>query len=163
MKLPDLEKVKEIASKVRAGVEKFVQDESPCGVEENLMGYCAIASAALVTALEKHGIEARIIVGFFDENEEWDYNDDNPEQLNPNHCWVEIPYHYVDITATQFSQYENEKVVIIENDDAEFYYPYESPKTLKSMQGNTAKGWGDQAPRISYSKQILKYSGYRFS
>jgi hypothetical protein len=161
MNTPDLEIVKEVASKVRAGVEKFAKknNEKVCGDTQNLMCYCAISSAALVAALKKKGIKARLIVGFFDEEGEWDYNDDGTEQLDANHCWVEIAFHYVDITATQFAQYEKDKVLIIENDDTELYYPYESPKSLRSMRGSNKKAWGRQAPRVEYTKQILKLAG----
>lgn len=163
MKLPDMEKVKEIATRVRAGVEKFVPtiNDKVNGLTEDLTCFCAISSHALVTALKKNGIEARLVVGFFDENEDWDYNDDNTEQFQANHCWVEVAFSYVDITATQFHQYSDEKVLIISNDECEsLYYPYETPKSIKNMQGHKRRNrWGRQAPQMRYTKKILALAG----
>ena len=155
--LPDIDKVKEIASKVRKGMELFAPtiNDAINGNENDLTCYCAIASHALHTAFKKAGIESKIIIGFFDENDDWDYNDEGTEKIFPNHCWVEIPFHYVDITATQYSIFADEKVVILPNDaDDERYYPLENFKSVKSMQARK-RGWGRQSPRLEYTKEIL--------
>lgn len=152
-----LKKLNRIATRVRKGMERFAPtvNEKVNGDMQDLNCYCAIASHALMTALKKAGIPAKLVVGYFDEDEEWDYNDESDNQLDANHCWVEIEGHYMDITATQFAQYSEEKVVILAKEDADLYYPYTFPKTIKNMQGKKRDSWGNQAPRVEYTKQIL--------
>jgi hypothetical protein len=162
MKLPDMEKVKDIATRIRAAVEKFAPtiNDTVQGNVEDLCCFCGISSHALIVAFEKHGIPCKLVEGFFDEIEDWDYNDEAKEQFDANHCWVEIPFHYVDITATQFLQYFDEKVVIIGNDETDsLYYPYKIQKSIKNMQGTKRNRWGAQAPKMRYTKQILKLAG----
>jgi hypothetical protein len=156
MKTTDMETIVVIADEVKTAVKKFAltANSKVKGNTEDLGCYCAIASHALMTALKKSGINAKLVVGFFDENEEWDYNDDGNEQYEANHCWVEVDGYYIDITATQFIQHSDEEVVILEIDDADLYYPYTYPSNIKSMQSAKA-GWGKQAPCNKYTKHIL--------
>jgi len=161
MKLPSMKKVKDIATKVREAMELFAPtiEHEVHGNTEDLCCYCAIAAHALHTAYKRAGIQSKLIIGFFDENDDWDYNDESSTKLEANHCWVEVAYHYVDITATQYGMYYNKKVVVIDSSVESPYYPYEKPKTIKSMQGKGDKSWGEQAPRIQYTNQILKLAG----
>ncbi len=161
--LPDIKMVKKIASKVRKATVQFMNDyyyNNLPGISDDLNGWCAISSHALHTAFQKNGIESRLVVGFFDENGEWESQGEDDEIL-PNHCWVEIPFHFVDITATQYSDFENVKVRIVSNDNFEGtgYYPLEYPKNVRLMQGNARKSWAEQAPRIKYTREILKLAG----
>lgn len=149
-----MKKVKEIAAQVRKGVEYFAQEfnDEINGNKDSLDCYCAIASHALHTAFEKHGIKSKIIIGHYD----YQGNGFLEDEEDINHCWVEIPFYYVDITATQFSEFHNTKVLIFDNADSESqgFYPLKKFKGLTAMK----KEWSVQAPRRDYTKKILEYA-----
>jgi hypothetical protein len=72
---------------------------------ENLLGWCAIASAELHKRLSDVGITAEIHMWSADSGE--------------CHCFCVVDDHVVDVTATQFYKYTNETVVILHQREAE--------------------------------------------
>lgn len=87
-----------IASKLRKHIEKNLDifqdiskdfgDFGDFGDLEDLDCLCGICSMALKNLFIKSGYSAKVIYGFFDEEN--------------NHCWVESGNFIFDITATQF-------------------------------------------------------------
>lgn len=148
--MKQIERIKRIAMKVREAMEKFAPtvNSKICGNVESLACYCAISSHALITALRKKGIKARLIVGFYDENGEWLNYDGKDDYFRPNHCWVEVPFHYVDITATQYDT-TREKVFIVDNINT-----LENGYHALAYRINK-KSWGIQSPDRKYTRQIL--------
>lgn len=116
--------VKAIAYEVREWAEGKVEPSS------DLCGMCAIASAELHRRLKKHGIESELHL----------YDD---EENYSCHVFVVVDDHVVDVTASQFWEFEHERVVILPKKEAEAYYFYNTAKifnepiTLKKWQKKT--------------------------
>ena len=94
-KSKDLQRIRQIASRVRKQCEKFA-DSPDNHFLDNLEGLCAIASYILQKELHKKGIDTKLIQGNF--LEEWDEPCPDPY----NHCWIEWKDYIIDVTATQF-------------------------------------------------------------
>ena len=122
-----LARVHEIALEVRSWAENEADKASRA---ENLMGYCAIASAELFKRLEKEGLAAEIHLSQTD----WG-----------SHVYLVIEDHIVDVTATQYHEFSATPVVIIHYKEAEQHEFYETSeifwdvKALRKFQTN--KRW----------------------
>ena len=81
----------------------------------DLMGWCAISSAKMLRELKAAGIDGKIHVR--------DYYD--------CHCFVVVDDYVVDVTATQFSEFRNNPVVIMHIKEAEAYDFYTTEKVFK--------------------------------
>jgi hypothetical protein len=103
-----------IAYTVRDWVEKeaFRKNYHP----DNLLGWCAIASAELHKRLKKEGIKADICV--------------STEHYMGSHCYIVIEDHVLDVTATQFDTFKNTKVVIMHSKEAEVHEMYRAEKVF---------------------------------
>lgn len=112
--------VKAIAYEVREWAEGKVEPSS------DLCGMCAIASAELYRRLKKHGIESEIHL--YDDSESC-----------TAHVFLVVDDHVVDVTATQFQELENERVVILPKKLAEAYDFYNTAKIFKEPV--TLKKW----------------------
>lgn len=107
--------IKKIAEQVRKWTENKADkaNYNP----DSLCGWCAIASAELFTRLQSAGITAEI-------------------HINSGHTFVIADDYIVDITATQFTEFENKPVVILhlkEVDEEENWY-YTDTKIFKSVK-----------------------------
>lgn len=123
------DKVTAIASKTRAWVETEAKHDMFNA--ESLCGWCAIASAELHKQLLANGITAAIHV--------WD------DKWVGCHCFCVVEDYVVDITATQFSQFKNDKVVIMHIKEAEAHEMYCTVKTFTNSKSlrrwQTNQGW----------------------
>lgn len=81
----------------------------------DLTGWCAISAAYLFRELQKEGIESSIHVK--------DYEN--------CHCFVVVDDYVVDVTATQFSEFRNNPIVIMHIKEAEAYSFYATEKVFK--------------------------------
>ena len=110
---PELKsKVLPIAKRVRTWTEK--KAERARYNPHNLCGWCAISAAQLFRELRREGIDAEL-------------------HYVSGHCFVSVDDHIVDVTATQFSKFENVEINIIHLKEAQqtFCY-YETEKTFDS-------------------------------
>ena len=119
--------VHEIALEVRSWCEK---EADKAGRTDTLVGYCAIASAELFRRLEKAGIFSEIHMH---------------NSFRVSHVYLLIDDHVVDVTATQFSEFRYQPVVIIHYKEAEqhsFYHSDEIFGTAKDLRKfQTDAGW----------------------
>ena len=112
------------AIKVRQWAEKYAHTH---GFENDLTGMCAIASAKLSRALTDAGIAHEIHL----------YNDFGC------HVFLVVDEHVLDVTATQFHEFRDIKVVFRNVKEVEPYYYYKSnekfssPKELRAHQIKT--------------------------
>lgn len=122
-------------SKLRL-VEKVAHDvrnwaEKKAGEGDDLCGFCAIASAELHRRLKKLGIETELHL--------WDDSDYSC------HVFLVVDDYVVDVTATQFWEFNNRRVVVLPKKAAEAYEFYNTsavfkePPALKRWQKKT--GW----------------------
>lgn len=106
---------------------------------DNLMGWCAIASAKLWKSLDAAGIKAEIHLA---------------QDIDGCHVFLVIEDHVVDVTATQFSEFESSKLVIMHVKEAEGHWFYQSSdifETADDLRENQIRtGW----PRhqVAYKK-----------
>ncbi|MCZ2222509.1 MAG: hypothetical protein LC122_02650 [Chitinophagales bacterium] len=70
--------------------------------DDNLGGACVIGSAFMVKALQKINLNPIFNWGSF-----------HSQNRHYGHCWVNLNNHIIDVTATQFAELENIKVVYI--------------------------------------------------
>lgn len=90
----------------------------------DLMGWCAIASAELFRRLKNAGVDAEIHM-----STEWNA-----------HVFLIVEDHVIDVTATQFGHFRDTPIVIMHHriaDEHDFYqtsYTFESPKDLRTFQ-----------------------------
>ena len=108
-------KVFDLAAKVRREIEK--RDSLTGWPSRDLCGYCGIASARLsqVFKIEKipHVIAMR-------------------NTVMVSHVYLIVEDHVVDITATQFSEFTGQRIVILHSKEAEVHYFYGADKQFKS-------------------------------
>lgn len=94
------------------------------------MGWCAIASAKLWKSLDAVGIKTEIHLA---------------QDIIGCHVFLVIEDHVVDVTATQFSEFENNKLVIMHVKEAEAYWFYQSAdvfETADDLRANQIRtGW----------------------
>lgn len=138
-----MEQVEQIARQVRrwAKMNAKREDYSP----DDLMGWCARASAELFLRLKDAGIKSEIHL-----HEGW-----------PSHCFIVVDDHIVDVTATQFAEFKNKAVVILHQREAESYDFYQTHKVfddvkkLHKLQRKT--NWPmSQTVRLTGSYQLAK-------
>lgn len=121
--------VTNLARKVRAWCEaENVKLETP--KNKNLCGWCAIATARLWKELNAQGVKGQIHLSL----------------SGPcAHVFLVVDDHIVDVTATQFPQFRNEKLVILHEKEAEGYWFYKAEKkfdnTDKLREDQVASGW----------------------
>lgn len=96
--------------------------EGKCGYSHtNLMGWCARASAQLFKQLEKDGIAAEIHA--------W-----TCPLSGCAHVFVVVDDHVVDVTATQFMDFENTPVVIMHYKEAQAHDFYQGQNVFNSVK-----------------------------
>lgn len=121
-------RIVEIAREAR----KWAEKRRPAG--DNLMGLCAKASAKLFRMLQEANIRCEIRA--------WT---EFPSGGGSAHVFVVVDDHVVDVTATQFRQFKNDKVVVMHEREAAQHYFYNagfifgSVYELKKWQ--TDSGW----------------------
>ena len=122
-----LTRVHEIALEVRSWCEN---EADKARRSDNLLGYCAIASAELFKRLKKAGIPSEIHMS----NGGW-----------CSHVFLSVEDHIVCVTATQFSEFRYQPVVIIHYKVAQqhsFFTTDELFFDVKSLRKYQAKkGW----------------------
>lgn len=101
--------VESIALQARYWAEAHADSQGGNG--DTLSGWCAIASAKLHDLLTEQGIDATISVW----NSSWG-----------SHVFLIVDDHVVDITATQFSEFVTQPVVIMHQKQAETFEFYQS-------------------------------------
>lgn len=120
-----LSKARDIAQGVREWTER--RREAP----DDLCGYCAIAAAELHKRLNAAGIDALLHVAMHSNESD-------------AHVFVTVDDHIVDVTATQFSQFAHDPVVILHEKEAQhwFHTSYESFDTVAELRRHQVKtGW----------------------
>jgi hypothetical protein len=85
---------------------------------------CAIGSSALVFTLSEFKIRCRLVIGKFRQSD---------------HCWVETRTHIIDITATQFGNYD--KILIFHKSDLIAMCLYKENKRLKPNPDPKHRFW----------------------
>jgi hypothetical protein len=78
----------------------------------DLCGWCGISAAQLFRALSRCGIKALL-------------------HYTPGHCFVEVNNHVVDVTATQFRDFADKKILVLHMSEAEKYWHYQSTHQFK--------------------------------
>lgn len=125
---------KQIVEIARASRRWAMRNRDRFDCEHSLGGMCAIASGNLHRRLKKHGISSKLAI-------------------NKEHCFVIVHDHLIDITATQFNDWDHDpkhKPVCIhslEPTSNEYWWfeeTFDSIKSLYDYQRNS--GWPmDQA------------------
>jgi hypothetical protein len=103
-----------IASDVRkwAEAEAFKKNYHP----GDLKGWCAIAAGELWHRLKKVGIKSNICMSTHD--------------YTGSHCFLLVEDHILDVTATQFEDFEDKKVVVMHSKEAEIHEIYRVEKVF---------------------------------
>jgi hypothetical protein len=109
-----LEYAKSLARDVRDWAENLAYDET---LKNDLLGWCAIASAELSRRLTQHGIDSEIHIS---ENE------------NGSHAFILVDDYVVDVTATQFTEFSHQPIVVLHHREAEIYDFYQSKYIFES-------------------------------
>jgi hypothetical protein len=104
----------------------------------DLCGWCAICAAELHRQLTVAGITSEI----HSHNSVWG-----------SHCYVAVEDHIVDVTATQFSEFSNQPVVILHTREAQAYWFYQSDEFFTSA--DNLRIW---QKRNKWPKHQLAYS-----
>jgi hypothetical protein len=116
--------------------------------DEHLACWCAIASRVLALKLNAAGINARVVIGHFDED--GDHRDaGTPWEASCNHAWVQTDTNIVDLTASQFD-WDIAPILITSLTDKRF----DGKSDLRSENWKT---WMEQAPTPGKIRAILKY------
>ena len=102
-------KVIVVAKKVREWTQK--KAERAHYNPHNLCGWCAISAAQMFRELKRAGIEAEL-------------------HYVSGHCFTVVDDHIVDVTATQFREFENVEINIIHTKEAEQHWYYQTSKTF---------------------------------
>lgn len=100
--------VYDIAEDVRNWVENLARKRKDI-FNAGLSGYCAIASAELYRRLTAAGIEAELQIASTQE---------------ASHAYVVCEDYIIDVTATQFSEFRQQHIVILHTKEAERYWFY---------------------------------------
>ena len=133
-----------IAEKVRKSCEKFANSDASKDYDFHnsncLSCMCAVASFTLATALRQNGIQCDVVKGYF-------Y--DNGDEIQGDHCWVEIGPDIVDITVTQF--YPNWQKVYITQKGSRNYRDGVVKNDYQHF-----KSWLCQNPTPAVTKKILQ-------
>jgi len=105
-------KVLPIAKRVRKWAEEKASraNYNP----HNLCGWCAIAAAQLFRELRREDISAEL-------------------HYVSGHCFTVVDDHIVDVTATQFVDFEKKEVNIVHTKEAEQYWYYQTEKVFTSV------------------------------
>lgn len=82
---------------------------------DTLCGWCAIASGELFKRLEKVGIKSTL-------------------HINSGHTFVTVDDHVVDVTATQFMDYEDTPVLIAHQKEVEDKWYYQDVDSFTSIR-----------------------------
>ena len=107
---PELKsKVLPIAKRVRTWTEK--KAERAHYNAHNLCGWCAISAAQLFRELRREGIDAEL-------------------HYVSGHCFVSVDDHIVDVTATQFTKFEQIEINIMHHKEAGDYWYYQTEETF---------------------------------
>jgi hypothetical protein len=140
------EAVKHIAKQVRNWAEDRAFSDT-YNDNHDLCGYCAIASAELFFQLKNNGFDPMIVAHDNDGN---------------CHVFIELFDHIIDVTATQFYEFENTKVVILHSKEAlqyDFYEPtviFDHPKKLVKWQKKMGWPLDQTASNISRIKDFRR-------
>lgn len=108
--------------------------------QNDLCGYCGIASRFLVSLARSKGIEMKLACGGFD---------------GFTHSWVEYDGFCIDLTISQFSGFEHKKYKICRVDD-DFYRRYYSFDVKGSAAVSFQKKWGYGQDYGRHSKVLWK-------
>lgn len=132
------DRVHSIAQDVRLWAEGRAQSDE--NSYASLVGYCAIASAKLFSELQKKGFDPEIHI--------WVHG-----LLPDAHVFIILEDHVVDITATQFRDFEQETVVIMHVKEAEAFKHWHSILSFDSVKELIAYQKKTRWPRdqIAYS------------
>jgi hypothetical protein len=117
-------RIKHVAMLVRDAVTKHAKQ---IGLSDNLGGTCAIASFTLARILCREGIPAFPVVGYC---------------YGGGHCWVEVCGKVVDITATQFKEYEDKPYLAFGIAEKEYNH-YLTTEMMNAESTHRLADWPD--------------------
>ncbi len=115
-------KIKRIAMRVR---KVMIAHAETVGYRSDLGGMCAVASFTLSRMLCREGIPAYPVVGYC---------------CGEGHCWVEVNGKVVDITATQFREYEDKPYLTFSLADKEYNH-YETLEVMNTESTDKLDDW----------------------
>lgn len=114
---------------VATDVRCWAESKAELGANDSLNGWCAIASAELYRKLKDKGIAAEIHM--------WHWDLDGSA-----HVYCVVDDYVVDVTASQFKQFKNTRVVLMHTREAEVYDFYRTVEVFKcadSLRKNQRK------------------------
>lgn len=114
---------------VATDVRCWAEEKATFGEHDDLNGWCAKASAELYRRLKKVGIASEIHMWTWDLDES-------------AHVYCVVEDHVVDVTASQFKQFRNQRVVLMHCREAEVYDFYRTVEVFKcadSLRKNQRK------------------------
>lgn len=136
-------RVVSLARAARAWAEE--RSDAAESYSEDLCGWCAIASAQLHREFVRQDIPAEIHM--------WE---ENPGGRGWCHVFLVVEDHIVDVTATQFSEFADESVVILPYNSAKKHYFYKTTKTFVSANAlrkhQRVSGWPQH--QTAYGKYL---------
>jgi PDZ domain-containing secreted protein len=109
-------RVVRIATEVRQWIE--ARDKRMDYPSHDMNGWCAIASAELHRRLAAEGIYSVLFMS----------------EGAGAHVFIVVDDHVVDITATQFREFEDTKIVVLHTKEAEQYDFYETSQMFETPQ-----------------------------
>jgi hypothetical protein len=109
------DKVLPIANRVRKWAE--IKAKKANKHPDDLCGWCAISSAHLFREMANEGLKPEL--HYVDKD--W-----------VSHCFVVVDDYVVDVTATQFTDFKNKKIVILHIKEAEQYVYYQTNNVFKT-------------------------------
>ncbi len=109
-----------IAKEIRPAIVKLAVSNNH---SESLRCYCAISSYTLYTTAKKFNLRPSIISGCFDITENSNIND------RINHSWVQYYGKIIDLTATQFGNFDDVHITSI--DDKMYLQKFYNSKAIE--------------------------------
>lgn len=103
---------------VATDVRHWAEEQATYGEHDNLNGWCAVASAELHRRLKKVDIVSEIHMWTWDLDES-------------AHVYCVVDDFVVDVTASQFKQFRNTRVVLMHCKEAEAYDFYRTVEVFK--------------------------------
>jgi len=125
---------RDIVTAIATDVRHWAEEQAYWGEKDNLTGWCAKASAELWRRLKKVGIASEI--------HQWTLEEDGS-----SHVYVVVEDHVVDVTASQFKQFKNTRLVIMHCREAEVYAFYQTREIFKCVDFFRKKQKKDRWPQ----------------
>jgi hypothetical protein len=110
--------LRDTVTAIAMDVRLWAEARATFGKNDDLNGFCAIASAELHKRLAAAGIASEIHLWYWDQDES-------------AHVYCVVDDHVVDVTATQFREFRDEPLVIMHTREAEVYTYYQTKEVFK--------------------------------